>query len=109
MLEVFKKYQAQTTENPLGLAIKKAKGCYIYDNKGNKYLDFVAGVSANVLGHSNRKIIRAIKSQARSYLHVMVYGEFVLSPAVKYCKKLSEVLPEPLNNTYLGSPRICSR
>ena len=101
MLEVFKKYQAQTTENPLGLVIKKAKGCYIYDNKGNKYLDFVAGVSANVLGHSNRKIIRAIKSQARSYLHVMVYGEFVLSPAVDYCKKLSEVLPEPLNSTYL--------
>lgn len=101
MLEVFKKYQAQTTENPLGLVIKKAKGCYIYDNKGNKYLDFVAGVSANVLGHSNRKIIRAIKSQARSYLHVMVYGEFVLSPAVEYCKKLSEVLPEPLNSTYL--------
>ena len=101
MLEVFKKYQAQTTENPLGLVIKKAKGCYIYDNKGNKYLDFVAGVSANVLGHSNRKIIRAIKAQARSYLHVMVYGEFALSPAVKYCKKLSEVLPEPLNSTYL--------
>ena len=101
MLEVFKKYQAQTTENPLGLVIKKAKGCYIYDNKGNKYLDFVAGVSANVLGHSNRKIIRAIKSQARSYLHVMVYGEFALSPAVEYCKKLSEVLPEPLNSTYL--------
>tara|TARA_B100001093_G_scaffold520402_1_gene615472 strand:- start:5607 stop:6797 length:1191 start_codon:yes stop_codon:yes gene_type:complete len=101
MLEVFKKYQAQTTENPLGLIIKKAKGCYIYDNKGNKYLDFVAGVSANVLGHSNRKIIRAIKVQAKSYLHVMVYGEFALSPAVEYCKKLSEVLPEPLNSTYL--------
>lgn len=101
MLDAFKKYQAQTTEHPLGLIIKKAKGSYIFDDKGNKYLDFVAGVSANVLGHSNRKIIRAIKTQASAYLHVMVYGEFALSPAVEYCKKLSEILPEPLNSTYL--------
>lgn len=101
MLDAFKKYQAQTTEHPLGLIIKKAKGSYIFDDKGNKYLDFVAGVSANVLGHSNRKIVRAIKAQASLYLHVMVYGEFALSPAVEYCKKLSEILPEPLNSTYL--------
>ena len=101
MLDAFKKYQAQTTEHPLGLIIKKAKGSYIFDDKGNKYLDFVAGVSANVLGHSNRKIVRAIKAQASSYLHVMVYGEFALNPAVEYCKKLSEILPEPLNSTYL--------
>ena len=101
MLDAFKKYQAQTTEHPLGLIIKKAKGSYIFDDKGNKYLDFVAGVSANVLGHSNRKIVRAIKAQASSYLHVMVYGEFALGPAVEYCKKLSEILPEPLNSTYL--------
>lgn len=101
MLDAFKKYQAQTTEHPLGLIIKKAKGSYIFDDKGNKYLDFVAGVSANVLGHSNRKIVRAIKAQASTYLHVMVYGEFALSPAVEYCKKLSEILPEPLNSTYL--------
>lgn len=101
MLDAFKKYQAQTTEHPLGLIIKKAKGSYIFDDNGNKYLDFVAGVSANVLGHSNRKIVRAIKAQASLYLHVMVYGEFALSPAVEYCKKLSEILPEPLNSTYL--------
>ena len=42
MLDAFKKYQAQTTEHPLGLIIKKAKGSYIFDDKGNKYLDFVA-------------------------------------------------------------------
>ena len=35
MLDAFKKYQAQTTEHPLGLIIKKAKGSYIFDDKGN--------------------------------------------------------------------------
>ena len=38
----FLKYQAQTTNHPIGLEISYAKGSYIYDNKNNKYLDFVA-------------------------------------------------------------------
>ena len=78
MLDAFKKYQAQYTEHPLGLIIKKAKGSYIFDDKGNKYLDFVAGVSANVLGHSNRKIVRAIKAQAK--LLFTCYGLWRIRP-----------------------------
>ena len=47
----FLKYQAQTTGHPLLLEIKKAKGSYVYDTNDKKYLDFIAGVSANTLGH----------------------------------------------------------
>ena len=42
----FLKYQAQTSPFPLMVDVKKAKGSYIYDKSGKKYLDFVAGVSA---------------------------------------------------------------
>jgi len=38
----FFKYQAQTSPNPLALEISHAKGSYIFDSKGKKYLDFVA-------------------------------------------------------------------
>ncbi len=48
----FFKYQAQTSPHPLLLEIKKAEGSYVYDTSDNKYLDFIAGVSANTLGHS---------------------------------------------------------
>ena len=41
----FYKYQAQTTPHPLALEVSHAKGCYIYDTEGKKYLDFIAGVS----------------------------------------------------------------
>ena len=60
--DIFKKYQAQTFPTPSCLEIDSAKGSYIKDVNGKKYLDFVAGVSACTLGHSNPIIINAIKN-----------------------------------------------
>ena len=101
MKEDFFKYQAQTTNNPISLEILKASGSYIYDTNNNKYLDFVAGVSASNLGHNNKKIKKAVLKQINLYWHVMVYGEFIQKPTVKLCKLLSQNLPKLLSNTYL--------
>ncbi|MFY0630797.1 MAG: aspartate aminotransferase family protein [Flavobacteriaceae bacterium] len=89
----FFKYQAQTSPTPLAIEIAKAKGSYIYDTSGKKYLDFVAGVSANSLGHQHPEITNAIKDQLKNYTHVMVYGEFIQKPQVNLCKLLSNTLP----------------
>ncbi len=101
MLSDFFKYQAQTTPHPLAMEISHAKGSYIYDTKGNKYLDFVAGVSACTLGHQNKRVNDAIKNQLDKYSHVMVYGEYAQSPATALCKLLAENLSYPLTKTYL--------
>ena len=101
MKENFFKYQAQTTDNPISLEILRASGSYIYDTNNNKYLDFVAGVSASNLGHNNKKIKKAVLKQIDLYWHVMVYGEFIQKPTVKLCKLLSQNLPKLLSNTYL--------
>ena len=101
MKEFFFKYQAQTTNNPISLEILRASGSYIYDTNNNKYLDFVAGVSASNLGHNNKKIKKAVLKQIDLYWHVMVYGEFIQKPTVKLCKLLSQNLPKLLSNTYL--------
>ena len=100
MIKKFIKYQGQTTENPLGLEVIKAKGSYIY-TKDKKYLDFVAGVSVNNLGHSNPIINNAIINQLKDYSHVMVYGEFILKPSIKLCELISKILPSKLDSTYL--------
>lgn len=97
----FFKYQAQTTQFAAGFEVEKAEGSYIYGTDGRKYLDFVAGVSANTLGHSHPKIVEAIKTQAEKYLHVMVYGEYAQEMAVKLCKLLAAATPDPLEVTYL--------
>lgn len=101
MKEDFYVYQAQTTPHPLGLEISRAEGSYIYDTSGKAHLDFVAGVSANSLGHCHPKVVKAIQEQAAQYMHVMVYGEYVVAPAVELCKSLARHLPEPLETTYL--------
>jgi len=97
----FLKYQAKTTPHPLGISIAKAKGVYLTDTEGKKYLDFVAGVSACSLGHCHPKVTRAIRKQSRKYLHLMVYGEFAHAPAVSLCKELIELLPHNHESVYL--------
>lgn len=97
----FFKYQAQTTPHPLALEISHASGSYIYDKNNKAFLDFVAGVSACTLGHNHPKVINAIKAQLDSYMHVMVYGEYIQKPAVELTKLLAENLPKPLEKTYL--------
>jgi len=99
--EDFLKYQAQTTPHPLAMEISHAKGSYIYSIQGKKYLDFVAGVSACSLGHCHARVVNAIKEQVEKYLHVMVYGEYALSPAVALTKLLATYLPKSLSKTYL--------
>lgn len=98
--KIFKKHQAQTFPFPSCLEIESAKGSYIYDINGKAYLDFVAGVSSNTLGHSNPIITNAVKQQLDKYTHVMVYGEYVQSPQYKLAQLLADNLPESLSTTY---------
>lgn len=98
--QLFLSHVAQTSTAPLMLEIERAEGMYLYDTYGKKYLDLIAGISVSNIGHSHPAVINAVKEQAEKYMHLMVYGEFVESPQVKYAKRLSEFLPESLNNIY---------
>ncbi len=92
-IEDFLNVQGQTTPHPLAIEISKADGSYIYDSNNKSYLDFVAGVSANSLGHNHPKVNQAIIEQTQKYTHVMVYGEFIQQPQLELCKFLSSKLP----------------
>lgn len=101
MKQDFFNYQAQTSHFASGFEVERAEGNYIYGKDGRAYLDFISGVSANVLGHSHPRVIKAIKDQADKYLHTMVYGEFAMEKPVELCKLLAKATPEPLEMTYL--------
>ncbi|MGP1993338.1 aspartate aminotransferase family protein [Zobellia laminariae] len=101
MKQDFLKYQAQTSPHPLALEVSHAKGSYIYDTNGNAHLDFVAGVSACSLGHCHPKVVAAVQKQTETYMHVMVYGEYVQEPAVAYTKLFASILPASLETTYM--------
>ena len=58
------------TYNRFPLEFEKGEGMYLYDNNGRKYLDFVAGIAVNSLGHNHKKLAEAITSQVNNLIHV---------------------------------------
>jgi len=51
------------------LTLVRGEGSTVFDDKGNSYLDFVAGIAVNALGHAHPAMIRAIGEQAATMLH----------------------------------------
>ncbi len=98
--QLFFQHIAQTSKAPLALEIEKAKGVYLYDTAGKKYIDLISGISVSNLGHGYPKVIDAIKHQLDQYMHLMVYGEFIQSPQVKLAKLLTDQLPQNLNSVF---------
>ena len=82
------------------LEIERAAGVYLYAADGKKYIDLIAGISVSNLGHSHPVVVKAVQQQVEKYMHLMVYGEFVESPQVKYAETLTSFLPGRLNNVY---------
>lgn len=98
--QLFLKHNAQTSSTPLLLEFVKAKGIYMYDKSGKKYMDLIAGIGVSNVGHCHPGVVSAIQKQAETYMHLMVYGEFVQTPQVNFATALASILPENLNCTY---------
>src|SRR5881628_1873876 len=52
------------------IALVRGKGARVWDADGKEYLDFLAGIAVNSLGHCHPAIVRAIQQQARKLIHV---------------------------------------
>ena len=98
--QLFLANNAQTTNFPLLLEFERAEGVYMYDKDGKAYTDLISGIGVSNLGHSNPYVVNAIKQQLDKYMHLMVYGEYVQTPQVKFAEKLISVLPPNLQSVY---------
>jgi acetylornithine/succinyldiaminopimelate/putrescine aminotransferase len=98
--QIFLQHIAQTSESPYLLEITHANGIFLYGPEGKPYVDLIAGVSVSNLGHRHPEVIRAVQDQLDRYMHLMVYGEYILSPQVKLAALLNDILPENLDCTY---------
>ncbi len=95
------KFLARTSDDPYGIHLEKAEGCYVWDKDGKKYLDFISGIAVANIGHRHPAVLKAISEQAEKYLHTMVYGEYFQDVQMNLGKVLNSVLPKKLNCTYL--------
>ena len=59
----FVKHLGQTTPFPFLIDIQSAEGIYIIDKKGKSYMDMIAGVAVNNIGHRHPKVVAALKEQ----------------------------------------------
>lgn len=66
------KYMIETYERFDFLA-ETAKDQYIYDEKGEKYLDFYAGIAVNSAGNCNEKVVKAVQDQVADIMHTFNY------------------------------------
>ena len=98
--QLFLLHLGQTSVSPLMIEVEKAEGIYMYGPSGEKYIDLISGVSVSNIGHRHPKVVEAVKKQVDSYLHLMVYGEMIQSPQVRYAERLAELLPANLNVCY---------
>jgi acetylornithine/N-succinyldiaminopimelate aminotransferase len=51
------------------LVLHRGKGCWVYDRSGKRYLDFIAGIGVNALGHAHPRIVKLIREQAGLLIH----------------------------------------
>ncbi|GGH21377.1 aspartate aminotransferase family protein [Mucilaginibacter phyllosphaerae] len=98
--QLFLNNNAQTTHFPLLLEFERAEGVYIYDKTGKAHTDLISGIGVSNLGHSNPRVVQAVKNQVDKYMHLMVYGEYVQTPQVRFAEKLVSILPKSLNSVY---------
>ncbi len=98
--QLFYNHQGRTSNEPIGIEIVNSNGIYLYDKEGKEYIDLVSGVSVSNLGHKHPRIIKAIKDQLDKYSHLMVYGEFIQEPQVRFAELLAKSIPNPLDTTY---------
>ena len=82
------------------IPISHGKGAWLYDFDGKRYLDLVAGLAVNNVGHRHPKVVAAIKDQCDHFLHVIPYGEFIQEPQVRFAERLTSILPPGLDSVY---------
>lgn len=85
------------------LAVERGEGCYVWDEAGNRFLDFTSGWGVTCLGHSHPVITAAIYSQAQKIIQNPNSG-FTYSPArARLLALLKTILPQSLSKIYFAN------
>ncbi len=72
------------------LVLDHGKGCRLYDTEGNEYIDFLAGIAVNALGHAHPVLVNAIANQAAKLMHCSnLYYTEIQAKAVKVIAEVS--------------------
>jgi 4-aminobutyrate aminotransferase len=100
-LNNYKKFLAPVLTRATQVKVVRGRGSWLFDNHGQKYLDFTAGVAVASTGHCHPAVVAAVKKQAEKLIHGMagiVYNE----PNLKLAAKLAQIAPKGIDSFFFG-------
>jgi acetylornithine/N-succinyldiaminopimelate aminotransferase len=86
--ELADRYLMQTGRR-LPITFVRGQGCLLYDDAGREYLDLVAGIAVNLLGHAHPDVVAAVTSQANTLIHTS--NLYFTQPQVELAKRLVDL------------------
>ena len=86
-------------ENEQNIIIERGEGVYLYDIRGNRYIDGVSSLWVNIFGHNNRELNEAIKEQVDKISHSTLLG-LANVPSAILAQKLIEIAPKNLKKVF---------
>lgn len=105
-MDIIEKYNKYIITNVVDkiqpVIIDKAKGTYIFDDKGRRYIDCYSGISVVNAGHCNEVVIEAAKKQMERLIHCCSYI-YYSEPTAELAEKLAEITPGSLKKSFFGN------
>ena len=77
--------------------VEKAQGCYVFDAKGRKILDFTSGQMCATVGHNHPNIVAAIRRSCDTALHL--FSGMIPRSVVELAEALAKLVPKPLSRS----------
>ena len=87
------------TYGRLPIALDRGDGCYVWDVNGKRYLDALAGIAVNTLGHNHPKLVPALQDQVAKIIHSSNY--YHVPNQEKLAAKLAQLAG--MTNVFFGS------
>ena len=100
-LHPFTDYKALLDEK--ALVIKRGKGCYIWDNDNNRYLDGLAGLACVNIGYGRTELGRAAAAQMAELSYFNSFFKSTNPPAITLAEKLVDITPDGLNHVFYAN------
>lgn len=87
------------TYGRLPIALERGEGCYVWDVNGKRYLDALAGIAVNTLGHNHPKLVPALQDQVAKIIHSCNY--YHVPNQEKLAARLAQL--SGMTNVFFGS------
>jgi adenosylmethionine-8-amino-7-oxononanoate aminotransferase len=87
------------------LTIERGEGVYVYDNKGNRYLEGLAGLWCTALGYGNQELIEATSEAMSKIAYTHLFGGKTHPVAMQLADTLADMVPTPDAKVLFGLQR----